>query len=241
MKCPGQDWRYWTGDVVFEVPCPQCGAAVEVFKDESRARCRGCGHRFMNPGIDLRCAQWCSLAEQCLGYVPERDAVAGSSEQALAGRLIKAVVEELKSDPAAVARALAAYRYARTLVSEAGGDPRVVLTAALLREVAEAVAARKGRDAGSARAREVLERLGADTELADRASAIVAACLADRPLDSIEFLLVRDAGGLAGLAAKGSAGSLEDRESRIESCLVTPAAKEVARRAFSSKEPRSGE
>jgi hypothetical protein len=214
---------------------------VEVFKDESRARCRGCGHRFMNPGIDLRCAQWCSLAEQCLGYVPERATAAGSTEQALAGRLIKAVVEDLKSDPAAVARALAAYRYARTLVSEAGGDPRVVLTAALLREVAEAVAARKGLEGGSAKAREVLERLGADAELADQASAIVGACLADRPLDSLEFLLVRDAGVMAAWASGVAAGPFDDRANPIESSLLTPAAKEVARRAFASEEPRSGE
>ena len=27
MKCPGQDRGYWTGDRVFEVPCPRCGSA----------------------------------------------------------------------------------------------------------------------------------------------------------------------------------------------------------------------
>ena len=70
MKCPGQDRRYWKGGAVFEVPCPECGYTVEIFKDESAGRCRHCGHRFLSPGTDFGCAQWCSLSNECLGIDP---------------------------------------------------------------------------------------------------------------------------------------------------------------------------
>ncbi|MGA2066288.1 MAG: DUF3786 domain-containing protein [Thermoguttaceae bacterium] len=70
MKCPGQDSRYWTGDPVVETPCPECGATVEIFRDESAGRCRRCGHRFLNPGANFGCAQWCSLAKECVGFIP---------------------------------------------------------------------------------------------------------------------------------------------------------------------------
>ena len=49
-----------------EVPCPDCGTTVEIFSDEDAGRCHGCGRRFPNPGKGPNCAQWCSLAQECL-------------------------------------------------------------------------------------------------------------------------------------------------------------------------------
>ena len=153
MKCPGQDWRYWTGDVLFEVPCPECGYAVEFFKDEPRGRCPNCGHRFLNPGIDIGCAQWCGLSEQCLGLVPEPGLAGRGKEQALASRLIQAVREECQAQPARFAAALSVFRYAKWLVSREGGDPQVVLAAALLLEISHP-ARRHGKRAAGPRPRQ---------------------------------------------------------------------------------------
>lgn len=32
MRCPGQDSQYWKADAIYDVPCPQCGEAVEFLK-----------------------------------------------------------------------------------------------------------------------------------------------------------------------------------------------------------------
>ena len=86
MRCPGQDMRYWQGDAAFEVPCPKCGRSVELFKDESSARCTQCGHRFRNPRLNLQCAEWCAHAKECLGFLLDGRETANLGGGALAGR-----------------------------------------------------------------------------------------------------------------------------------------------------------
>ena len=66
-KCPGQDSRFWKPDDVGEVRCPHCQKPVEVWKDDVWRNCPHCGRRFMNPAMDLACAEWCQYAEKCLG------------------------------------------------------------------------------------------------------------------------------------------------------------------------------
>ncbi|MFH1438554.1 MAG: hypothetical protein ABIJ56_22790 [Pseudomonadota bacterium] len=67
MKCPGQDTRYWKPGDIFSVECPNCGAAIEYFKDEVRRRCKSCKKIVPNPKINLGCVEWCEYAEQCVG------------------------------------------------------------------------------------------------------------------------------------------------------------------------------
>jgi len=69
MICPGQDTRYWKPGDIFEAPCPQCGHAVEFFKDESTRKCRQCHRLVTNPRMDFGCAAYCKYAEQCLGQL----------------------------------------------------------------------------------------------------------------------------------------------------------------------------
>ncbi len=71
MKCPGQDTRYWNGEAIFEAKCPNCGADIEFFKDDSKRRCPSCGKEVPNPRMDFGCAAYCPYAEQCLGQIPE--------------------------------------------------------------------------------------------------------------------------------------------------------------------------
>ncbi|MFC1849848.1 hypothetical protein ACFL27_06530 [candidate division CSSED10-310 bacterium] len=71
MKCPGQDRRYWQPHDIFEVPCPECGQAVEFFKDDLTRQCSHCDHRLFNPRMDFGCASHCQAADQCLGHQPQ--------------------------------------------------------------------------------------------------------------------------------------------------------------------------
>jgi hypothetical protein len=63
--CPGRDRSSWTYDDIYEVPCPGCGALVELFKDDVCRACPGCGRKVPNPRRDARCADWCPAADRC--------------------------------------------------------------------------------------------------------------------------------------------------------------------------------
>ena len=234
MKCPGQDRRYWTEDAVYEVPCPECGASVELFKDESSGRCTGCGHRFSNPGADFGCAAWCALAQECLGFTPERESPSGSGAGALAAQLILAVKEEHAEDPARLARAVTVYQHARDLVLKEGGDPRVVLAAALmLPPEAPGSAGRQESESKSVRkARVVLERLGLDQPTIERVCQIMGSYQTGEELDSSEFKVVWDSQRLASMAAEGLESDAEKQNDLIEHGLRTKAGKEKARSLF---------
>ncbi len=217
MKCPGQDRRYWTGAAAVEVPCPECGAAVEVFRDEGRARCPRCGHRFPNPGTDFGCAKWCSLANECLGFAPQRPPGDDSQEGPLAARLLQMLEEGFKKDPAGLAYALRVFQQAKELVSKEGGDPRVVLTAALWL-AAEARPHPPGTPAVAGGSVATLtpavtaeppgQRLGLDAYTWERVEAILGGYRRGPEPDTIEFKIVADSHRLATLAQETSTDGL---------------------------------
>lgn len=65
QHCPGQDQRQWKPEDIAEVPCPRCGAAVEIWKDEPLRHCPQCKAAVRNPKIDPGCALWCTHAKEC--------------------------------------------------------------------------------------------------------------------------------------------------------------------------------
>ena len=62
-KCPGQDFRNLRVQVY---RCPMCSAEVEVFSNETRVRCDGCGEHVYRDKIPS-CIEWCASARECLG------------------------------------------------------------------------------------------------------------------------------------------------------------------------------
>jgi len=46
--------------------CPNCGADVEIFSDETRFRCQKCGAMVFKERLPS-CIEWCASARQCLG------------------------------------------------------------------------------------------------------------------------------------------------------------------------------
>ena len=208
MKCPGQDRGYWKADAVFEIPCPQCGVSVEVFKDEATGHCPRCGHRFSNPGVEIGCAEWCSLAQECLGVAPQPQSFV-RPEGALAARLIHALEERFQSDRPRFARALKVFQFAKSLVGKQGGDPRVVLAAALLLELvvrgspSASGAGNTDDDSadGIAEARGLLKQSGLDEETSQRIDDILTSYRARRKSDTLEFRVVCEAAQMADLQA----------------------------------------
>ncbi|MDM8000448.1 MAG: hypothetical protein QUS33_10730 [Dehalococcoidia bacterium] len=46
--------------------CPGCGTEVEMFSNEIKAKCSGCGETVYSERLSS-CVDWCAAARQCLG------------------------------------------------------------------------------------------------------------------------------------------------------------------------------
>jgi len=243
MRCPGQDPRYWKEDAVFETPCPKCDTPVEFFKDESSRRCSKCGCKFPNPKVSFDCAQWCAYAEQCLGFVPERQALANPGEGALASRLIQEVKGQFEGDQTRLARALTVFQHARELLSREGGDPRIVLAAALLVELAvdepapTPPSAEKPtpRAAGLAKSRQILASAGLEEDTVECVLRILESCRTDQELDTIEFRVVCDADTLANLPEQNRHDDPDKLREMLTKRLRTGAGRSRAKALFLSR------
>ena len=62
-RCPGQDMRNLRVELY---KCPNCGAEVEIFSDELKAKCPKCGQKVYRDRVPS-CIEWCAMARQCLG------------------------------------------------------------------------------------------------------------------------------------------------------------------------------
>jgi hypothetical protein len=158
MKCPGQDTRFWKPGDIFVTECPKCGAEIEFFKDDTRRRCAWCGHLFYNPKIELGCAEWCQYAEKCVPDLVKEKKAAQTFKEILAER----VKTHLEKDSPAWEMTEKGVGYAQDLLKAEGGDPKVVLAATLLHRVDQA------------HAREFLEELQTEPEIADAVMALLA-------------------------------------------------------------------
>jgi hypothetical protein len=166
MKCPGQDTRYWKPGDIFTAECPKCGSDIEFFKDDARRRCAWCGHLFYNPKIELGCAEWCQYAEKCVPDLVKAKRAAQTFKEALA-----ALVQAHLKEGAAWDAAEEAMKYAQDLLKSEGGDPKVVLAAVLLNEVAP--------DA----ARQFLAELETEAELVEAIMELLAGRTGERDLN----------------------------------------------------------
>lgn len=178
--CPGQDRAFWKPGDIFEVTCSQCGHEVEFFKDDASRRCGRCGAKVANPKLNLGCAQWCEHAVECLGYDPKQGPQAEGEHTSLVDRLVEAVGRDLGQDP--LERGLAVLDWTKRLMADEGGDPKLILAAAVL----------SGADPSQAET--LLKSVGVDQFEAEDIAALLAA---DRPADTIESRVLADARRLA--------------------------------------------
>jgi len=194
MKCPGQDTRYWKGDAVFEVPCPECGHMVEFFKDESTRTCKNCGTKVINPKMDFGCAAYCKFAAQCLGELPPE--LLAEREDLLKDRVAIEMKLTLKKDFKRVGQATRSARYAEKIAKAAGADLAVVLSAAYLQDVVVRPVGEDGPSTSEekvAAAKTILEKLGAREDLISEVCEIIDAIHAGKELDSINYKTTHDA------------------------------------------------
>ena len=77
-ECPGsKDIREPKPE---DITCRNCGAGIEIWSDESEARCGQCGKlsaRLIGP----TCLDWCAFAKECVGEEKFRKIKAGSGSK----------------------------------------------------------------------------------------------------------------------------------------------------------------
>ncbi|MDD5223460.1 MAG: HD domain-containing protein [bacterium] len=243
--CPGQDTRFWKPGDIFEVACGKCGRPVEFFKDDSSRRCPGCGQRVQNPRISLGCAQWCEHAKECLGY-DQKEGIEHRAkgiekeekqQETMIDRLIEAVKKEFGCDQKRITHALLVLEKAQKILRREGGNPRVVLTAALLHDIGIKEAERKhGSSAGKYQemegppiAERIMRELSLDAETIEHVSRIVGSHHSAKDIDTLEFRILWDADWLVNLREEFPDAGREELEKKIARIFKTGTGKEMAK------------
>ena len=235
-KCPGQDTRFWTPEDVTETACGRCGTAVEFFKTDGVRRCPHCGARIVNPKVAMGCAQWCAHAQECLGFDPKSVGIAQAEGNSIADRLIDRMKAEFGDDQKRIAHALRVLERSEQLLGEDGGQPNVVVAAALLHDIGIHAAERKhGSPAakyqeieGPAIARRILEEVGFGEDDIEHVCKIVGSHHSGGLIDTREFRIVWDADVLVNWLderRRPSEGEMNER-------LRTPGGLAAARAVF---------
>jgi len=236
MKCPGQDPRFWKFDAIFDAECPKCGNSVEFFKDETKRRCKKCGHQVLNPKMDFGCAAHCKFAEHCFGELPPE--LIKQKQDLFKDRVAVEMKLYFKQDFKRIGHAAKVARYAEKLMEKEKGDPAVVLTAAYLHDIGakEAETKHASTDAiyqemeGPNVAREILTRLDAAGPLIDEVCDIIAHHHHPRPDETANFKIVYDADLLTNLEEKKKKSDIEPQRlaALIETEFLTTSGKELA-------------
>jgi len=240
IKCPGQDTRFWRPEDIFEVECGECGRALEFFKDDAYRRCPTCGRRITNPKLSLGCAQWCQYAKECLGYDPKELLDELAEEASLGDQLIAAMKAEFDGDQPRITHALLVLERAEQILRVEGGDPRVVVAAAVLHDIGIKEAERKhGSSAGCYQelegpptARRLMKGLDLDVETTEHVCCIVGSHHSGDRVDALEFRIIWDADWLVNLAAQAAQKDEARLRETIEQAFRTKTGKEIAYRLF---------
>ncbi len=240
-KCPGQDTMFWRAGDVYEVACSQCGSEVEFFKDDARRRCRSCGQLIANPKLNLGCAMWCEHAKECLGYDPkEKFGLADSAQESLVDRLIAEMKKVFGSDQKRITHALTVLSNAQDILKKEGGDPKVVVAAAVLHDIGIQEAERKhGSNAGRFQemegppiARPIMEGLSLDPDTVDHVERIIANHHSARDIDTLEFRILWDADWLVNLGDEFGDKGRDWLAQKIEKLFRTETGKNLARAKY---------
>jgi putative nucleotidyltransferase with HDIG domain len=245
MKCPGQDPRYWKFDAIFEVECPNCGHAVEFFKDETRRTCKKCGHRVLNPKMDFGCAAHCKFAEQCFGDLPPE--LVKQKEDLFKDRVAIEMKRYFKYDFKRIGHAAKVARFAEKIVSQEKGDPAVVLSAALLHDIGikeaerkyQSTAAKYQHQEGPPVAREILTELDANPDLIDEVCDIIGHHHSPRKQETDNFKAIYGADLIVNLQEKQKNEPVDSEKLAriIEKKFFTESGKDLARNVLLKENP----
>jgi len=226
-KCPGQDTQFWKPNDVYNVECPKCGNSVEFFKDDIRRRCQKCGHMFINPKLNLGCARWCQFADQCVGAIGKEE---------FKEIITLAMKEHLGGDTERIENALKTGRFAEDILEKEEGNPKVVITAAILYDIGVHEVGNKPERAKKSNqekdslpiVRGILERSGSKDEVIEEVCQILKSRHRPEKIDNLDGKIVYDAVRLVNLKGKYDIDDKEGLKKIINEGFFTTTGKRTA-------------
>ena len=236
MKCPGQDSRYWKPEAIFDAKCPECGNAVEFFKDDTMRRCKNCGHKFLNPNMDFGCAAYCKYADQCIGNLPPE--LIAQKENLLKDRVAIEMKKYFRQDFKRIGHATRVARYAEQIGKEEQGKLAIILPSAYLHDIGikeaerkyQSTAAKYQEKEGPPIAREILENLDADEALIEEVCDIVGHHHHPRKEETVNFKCLYDADLITNLEERQKTNPLDTEKMKdiVEKSFLTHAGRVLA-------------
>jgi len=239
MRCPGQDSRYWKHDAIFDVKCPDCGTEIEFFKDQTTAKCKGCGKQVINPKMDFGCASYCQYAEQCMGELPPE--LLANRDDLLKDRVALKMKMHFRKDFKNVGQATKVARFAAKIVPEEGANPAIVLCAAYLHNIGakgeENPSPEKLEETAVAMGREILSGLRAKEEMTEEVLKILDHFYHPGSDENLDYRCARDAYMIYRLQEENRENPLTAAalEEHLEKDFMTDSGRELARKSITIK------
>jgi hypothetical protein len=192
----------------------------------------------------LGCAQWCQFAKECLGFDPQSLGLEQKTQDSLADKLIAEVKAEFGEDQKRISHALQVLDRAEQIMRQEGGQPRVVISAALLHDIGIREAERThGSSAGKYQeiegppiAKRIMERAGFDEETINHVCRIVGSHHSGKDIDTTEFRIISDADWLVNIPEEFPDKSGSDLEQIIDRVFRTSTGKAIALKLFIAAE-----
>ena len=240
MKCPGQDSRYWKPGAIFEAKCPECGNEVEFFKDDTMRRCKNCGHRFLNPGMDFGCASYCKYADQCIGNLPPE--LIAQKKDLVKDRVAIEMKRYFRQDFKRIGHATRVARYAERIGKAEQGNLAVVLTAAYLHDIGIKEAERKHQstaagyqeEEGPPIAKEILTKIGANEALIEEVCDIIGHHHHPKEKERANFKSIYDADMIANLEDRQKEEPMDPEKlaNFVDKAFLTERGRDLAKDSF---------
>jgi hypothetical protein len=216
------------------LPCPDCGADVEIWSDEATGQCPNCSRTVIRTATQS-CVDWCRYAKECLGE--EKFKRYGEMKAALRkSALTQAVEARIGTDTARMAHTSRVLAYAEMLLAEnRDADPSVVMAAAALHDLAggqagSVSAAQQGADPSQVdEALGILIELGYPQGLMKEVRELLVLPADSRRRDTLHYKLLHDAVLLAGSDARRSALKRTALAPELLDALLTDAGRNAAR------------
>ena len=236
MRCPGQDSRYWKHDAIFDTKCPECGTEIEFFKDQTTAKCKGCGKQVINPKMDFGCASYCQYAEQCMGELPPE--LLANRDDLMKDRVALKMKMHFRKDFKNVGQATKVARFAANIAPEEGAIPAVVLCAAYLHNIGTKADTQVNPEEMEKEAvrlgREILEGLNAKVEMTEQVLAILDHIFHPGEDEDLNFKCVNDALNIYRLQIANKEAPLTQAEfdAALQADFMTDSGRELAEKSI---------
>jgi HD superfamily phosphodiesterase/predicted RNA-binding Zn-ribbon protein involved in translation (DUF1610 family) len=232
FNCPGsQKFRQPEPEII---KCPSCGAEIEIWTDEIKARCPRCKEEIMRE-TGASCLDWCKYAKECAG--PQvYDKYMQNKATTIREKLIKELEDYFGSDLKRINHAKKVMHFAEELLKQEKADWHIVIPASILHDVGIKVAeAKYGSSAGHYQEKEgppiakaILLKLGLRKEDIDQICAIIAHHHSPGKINTLNFKILYDADWLVNLKDELDLKDRDKLEKAIHRVFQTKSGKKLA-------------